>query len=295
VGDADDANKVLVEPLAWREQDILHLLAERRTNREIAQSLGLELMTVKWYNKQIFSKLGVGSRYQAVAKAQEYGLLDEPRGAPVAEGSPPKGSLPGQVTSFVGRGREIGDVKRLLQVAHLLTLTGPAGTGKTRLALQVAAELADVDAFEDGVFFVDLAVVNQSEGVGEAIAEALNIVTSAREPISERLATYLGTKKLLLLLQFRLFWRGPARVRRYSLQWWQPEATLCQESHLHGRVENREPTDRSGRCRGKLIFAKPWQNVKVSEIECKQLDHLRRELKLQEVPLTKSEPVKAAA
>jgi non-specific serine/threonine protein kinase len=193
-------NDRLVEALTWREQDILHLLAERRTNREIAHSLGLELTTVKWYNKQIFSKLGVASRYQAVAKAQEYGLLDEPRGAPVAKGSPPKGSLPVQVTSFVGRGPEIGDVKRLLQEAHLLTLTGPAGTGKTRLATQAAAELLATDDFEDGVYFVDLAPIRQSERVADTIADALGIKEAAGQPISKRLKNYLGNKKSLLLL-----------------------------------------------------------------------------------------------
>jgi non-specific serine/threonine protein kinase len=194
------ANGALLEALTWREQDILHLLAERHTNREIALSLGLELTTVKWYNKQLFSKLGVGSRYQAVTKAEEYGLLDEKQRAPDAEGSPPKSNLPAQITSFVGRATEVADVKRLLQEVHLLTLTGPAGTGKTRLALQAAAELAEADAFEDGIYFVDLAPVAQPDLVGDTIAEALGVVAVAGQPISERLANYLGNRKSLLIL-----------------------------------------------------------------------------------------------
>ena len=191
-------NDRLVNALTWREQDILYLLADRRTNREIAQTLGIELTTVKWYNTQIFSKLGVGNRYQAVVKAQEYGLLEEPPDPPVTGSSPAKSYLPTQLTSFVGRERAIAEVKRLLQEAHLLTLTGPAGTGKTRLALRLAAEV--LDDFDDGVFFVDLAPINQPELVGDTIAQALGVMTVTEQPISRALENYLGSKKLLLLL-----------------------------------------------------------------------------------------------
>jgi hypothetical protein len=64
-------------------------------------------------------------------------------------------NLPLQLTSFVGRGREIAEAGRLLDTNRLLTLTGPGGSGKTRLALAVASEA--IDRFEDGVWLVELA------------------------------------------------------------------------------------------------------------------------------------------
>jgi predicted ATPase len=133
-----------------------------------------------------------------VEKAQEYGLLDEPRAEPDVEPSSLKSNLPAQVTSFVGREEEIGEVRRLLELARLLTLTGPAGTGKTRLALRVAAEV--LDDFDDGVFFVDLTPISQPDLVADTIAEALGVVTVAGQPIPRVLENYLGNKKLLLLV-----------------------------------------------------------------------------------------------
>ena len=104
----------LLEPLTERELEILRLLAEGLSDREIAQKLVLAQGTVKWYNKQIYSKLGVHSRTQAAACAREVGLLDAPPDVPARPAISPQHNLPAQVTSFIGREREIGEVKRLL-------------------------------------------------------------------------------------------------------------------------------------------------------------------------------------
>ena len=73
--------------------------------------------------------------------------------------SKPNHNLPPQLTSFIGRERQITEATDLLSEIRLLTLTGPGGTGKTRLALKVADEL--LDSFADGVCFVDLAPVSE--------------------------------------------------------------------------------------------------------------------------------------
>src|SRR5689334_14395258 len=79
------------------------------------------------------------------------------------------------LTSFVGRERELADVRRLLADTRLLTLTGPGGVGKTRLAVQLLRELGEGAAFPDGVRFVGLAPLADAALVSHAIAATLGI------------------------------------------------------------------------------------------------------------------------
>src|SRR5262245_53393956 len=103
----------------------------------------------------------------------------QPQPADHAEGP----ILPTPLTSLVGRDREVGAVLSLLErpELRLLTLTGPGGAGKTRLALAVSARL--LDRFEDGVFFVDLATLRDPDLVPSTIARALGVHESGDEPL----------------------------------------------------------------------------------------------------------------
>jgi predicted ATPase/class 3 adenylate cyclase len=364
----------LLEPLAQRQREILGLLAQGLTDREIAEKLVLAHGTVKWYNKQLYSKLGVHSRSEAVDRAREIGLLDNAGTALLSgtitflftdiEGStklwerhpeamraalrrhdallrqaieenggcvfktvgdafyavfdntaralsaahaaqmavlaqdwgktpiririalhtgsaelrendyfgpsvnhvarllsaghggqilvsastqalaqdqlpdglsfcdmgehrlkdlkgveriyqldapelpadfPPLRSLdsylnnlPVQLTSFVGRRREIDDIDQLLVENRLLTLSGPPGTGKTRLALHMARR--NLDRFQDGVFFVDLAPINDPRLVPGTIAQVLNLKEGSRQSLTDTLIRHLYDKQMLLLL-----------------------------------------------------------------------------------------------
>ncbi len=109
-------------------------------------------------------------------------------------------NLPVQLTPFIGREQELTAVQQLLRRAdvHLLTLTGAGGAGKTRLGLQVAAELSDL--FTDGVFFVNLAPIRDPALVVPAIAQALDIREETGQPLLERLREVLRHKQILLLL-----------------------------------------------------------------------------------------------
>ncbi|MGH8914083.1 MAG: adenylate/guanylate cyclase domain-containing protein, partial [Acidimicrobiia bacterium] len=108
-------------------------------------------------------------------------------------------NLPRLLTSFVGRDKELAEAMRLLETARVLTMTGPGGTGKTRLSLQVAAELAD--SFPDGVFFVELAPVTHVDVVPSRILESLGIPASTRdEPPEMRLTSQLADKGYLIVL-----------------------------------------------------------------------------------------------
>jgi predicted ATPase/class 3 adenylate cyclase/Tfp pilus assembly protein PilF len=109
-------------------------------------------------------------------------------------------NLPAQPTLFVGRERELDEIVSLLSEGgiRLLTLTGPGGTGKTRLALQAAADL--LDDFPDGVFFVPLATIADAALAPAAIATALAIPETAGQTPREQVLTELAERSLLLVL-----------------------------------------------------------------------------------------------
>jgi predicted ATPase/DNA-binding winged helix-turn-helix (wHTH) protein/Tfp pilus assembly protein PilF len=109
-----------------------------------------------------------------------------------------RSNLPQVLTSFVGREREIAEIKRLLPTTRLLTLTGTGGIGKTRLAVQAAAEV--LDAYRDGVWFVDLAPLTDPSLVPNALAQVLGVKESAGQPLLRTLCDHLRAKELLLVL-----------------------------------------------------------------------------------------------
>jgi predicted ATPase/DNA-binding CsgD family transcriptional regulator len=189
----------MAEPLTQREGEIVRLLANGLTDAEIADQLSLTVGTIKWYNRQIYGKLGVRNRVEAVAQSQEWHLLERPTSATVPVEVMRKPShLPTQLTSFIGRAQELWELDNILHSFRLVTLTGPPGTGKTRLALQTAA-LAMND-FADGVHFVSLAAVNDLNLVPNAIIQTLNITVTGMGSPMQILEGYLRDKHLLLIL-----------------------------------------------------------------------------------------------
>jgi len=187
-----------VESFSTREIEILRLISNGLSNREIAEKLYLSIETVKWYNKQMFMKLGVKSRTQAVVKATELSLLNVEEMFPGATVQQIRGNLPAQLTSFIGRERELGEIKALLQDNRLVMLTGAGGTGKTRLALKVGEELKD--KYNDGIWLVELANVHEPSLVLGTIAKALNISEGPNTDFGEVLKRFLSRKRLLLVI-----------------------------------------------------------------------------------------------
>jgi conflict system STAND superfamily ATPase len=117
--------------------------------------------------------------------------------APRASKHPPH-NLPLELSSFVGREREVAEVRRLIGNNRLLTLTGSGGCGKTRLALAAALEV--VGEFEDGTWWVALTSLSEPNLLPQAVVAALGIREAPGRSLSEALVEHLETKNLLLVL-----------------------------------------------------------------------------------------------
>jgi predicted ATPase/class 3 adenylate cyclase len=153
-------------------------------------------------------------------------------------------NLPLQASTFVGRVAELNEIRKRLmdETVRLLTLTGPGGTGKTRLALRVAAEL--IDRFADGVFFIDLSAVRDAESVIASIAGAIRVTETSGQSLLEDVESRLRYEHVLLVLdnfeQVRA--AAPALVE-----------LLSECSGLKLLVTSRERL----RLRGELLFPVP--------------------------------------
>ena len=114
--------------------------------------------------------------------------------------------LPNQLTSFVGRERELTEVKRLLASTRLLTLTGTGGCGKTRLALQVATELAA--NYPGGIGLVEFAALTDPALIAQTVAATLGLRPVSDQPILTTLISALRSKRLLLVGHAAIAWRS---------------------------------------------------------------------------------------
>ena len=107
-------------------------------------------------------------------------------------------NLPPQITSFIGREREITEAKALLADSRLLTLLGMGGLGKTRLSLQIGADV--LEKYPDGVWFVDLAPIKDPALVASATAQVLNVREEAGKPLMQTLCEHIKEHTLLFIL-----------------------------------------------------------------------------------------------
>lgn len=176
--------------LSRREREVAVLVAEGLTNREIALRLYISERTADGHLEHIREKLGFRTRAQIASW-----ITSQSR--PAVSSAVP-GGLPDARTSFVGRTRELEEVKLALARSRIVTITGPGGCGKTRLAVEVAHELgAD---FAGGAWLVELAGVREATLVPDMVVAALRLREDAsRRPI-ETITDSLRQSQLLLLL-----------------------------------------------------------------------------------------------
>jgi predicted ATPase/class 3 adenylate cyclase len=107
-------------------------------------------------------------------------------------------NLPTRLTTFLGREHEIAEIASVLERSRLLTLTGPGGTGKTRLSLEVAGRV--LARYPDGVFFVELASITEPDLVAGTVAQTLGLPDRGGRSSMERLTDAIGEKRMLLVL-----------------------------------------------------------------------------------------------
>ena len=188
------------EPLSRREREIAALLAEGLTDREIARRLFRSERTVQGHVQSILNKLGLFNRTQVAtwfARQQPAGVAGP---APGSTPPPPPSNLPTVLTSFVGRERELAETGRLLQRERLLTITGPGGCGKTRLAVQAASEV--VHRYPAGVRFIGLGSVSDPHVVAREVAAAIGDGTGADplQAVAAQLASSRRPQQALVIL-----------------------------------------------------------------------------------------------
>jgi predicted ATPase/DNA-binding SARP family transcriptional activator len=162
------------------------------------------LRTYGWCRRVLSEELGVDPSPETEALYRS--LLREEHGrrpapdvvwAPSAADVAPN-SLPVQLSTLVGRDRELAEVRKLVQAERLVTLTGPPGTGKTRLAVEIARGLLATHA--DGTWFVDLATVVDGAGVAPAMAAAVGMADESSRDVVDALVEHLRPREVILVV-----------------------------------------------------------------------------------------------
>jgi predicted ATPase/DNA-binding CsgD family transcriptional regulator len=190
---------MIINELNKREIEILGLLAQGLANKEIANRLFLAPNTVKWYIQQLNSKFGTSNREEIVEEAKNRKLLNhETEAKPHYER--PKSNLPRQSTPFVGRDGDLDELHAILEKTdlRLITILAQGGMGKTRLALEAAEQQAE--RFRDGVFFIGLQALSETEQIIPTFAEGLSFYLQSDERSQkQQVLDFLTNKEMLLV------------------------------------------------------------------------------------------------
>jgi predicted ATPase/DNA-binding XRE family transcriptional regulator len=170
------------------------------TQEELAEAAGLSPRSVSDWERGI-NRTAHKDTAMLLAAALSLSGSRKERFIAAARGKVPPtlpNSLPAELTAFIGRKREVSEVRALVESSRLVTLAGPGGAGKTRLAYQVASGF--LGEAEDGVWLVELAVIAGEDDVPSAIAEALRIPLQPPRAALDTLADALVPQKVLIVL-----------------------------------------------------------------------------------------------
>jgi predicted ATPase/DNA-binding CsgD family transcriptional regulator len=190
----------LLDDLTNREQEVLSCLVEGLSNAEIASQLHLAPQTVRWYNSQIYSKLGVKNRRAAASRAVALELLQPERNLEAI-----RNNIPAETTPFIGRDKELEELTEFFadKQIRLITILALGGMGKTRLVLKLAKQLIQnhVTGFEDGIFFIPLLPLTDPQHIVAQIGVHIGYkFTGDRTEQKQQLLDYLSDKRILLVM-----------------------------------------------------------------------------------------------
>ena len=285
----EEAHRQLMSILALRGQRS-EALAQYETCRQI---LADELdVAPAQETRRLYEQIRAGQFEEAVRPSP---IPLSPLGP--SKPSLPLHNLPTPLTAFLGREQELLDARRLLAAHRLVTLTGVGGTGKTRLALEIARALAeggrqgpasglDTPPFRDGICWVELAPLTNPTLIPQAVARSLGLGEQGGQPIERVLAEYLHPRQLLLLLDNCEHLVAPCA--QYVHQWLEasPELRILATSRepLHLRGEQRfavAPLEADSACRLFVqcarqvdpAFVLPPESAAVREV-CRRVDYL---------------------
>lgn len=190
-------HNILLHEFKERELEILSLMAAGYTNAAIAQHLFITKETVRWYNKQIYSKLGTSRRTEAIARARQLGLIDDQI---TTSPSTLSHNLPAIATPFLGRNHELATLSDLLNRPHtpLVTIVGPGGMGKTRLAIELGHH--SLDKFTDGVYLFELAALTQADAIVNTVLQTLELTSQNDADAKQTVFDYCRNKKQMLFI-----------------------------------------------------------------------------------------------
>jgi non-specific serine/threonine protein kinase len=194
-------------PLGARAFDVLLTLVERRdrlvTKDELLQlvwpGLVVEENNLQVQISALRKMLGMEAIATIPGRGYRFALnMDSDSGRATPPVPKASGNLPVQLTSFVGRNAELDSIKDQLRQARLVTLTGMAGSGKTRLSVQAAASATE--EFPDGAWFVELATISDPALLPNAVAHALGVTVGVGRSPEDAIQDFLRTRQLLLVI-----------------------------------------------------------------------------------------------
>jgi DNA-binding CsgD family transcriptional regulator len=205
--------------MSAREAEVLDAVAAHLSNAQIAGRLHISVRTVESHVRSLLRKFGAADRRELAALA------------PAATSHIAAVELPAPWTSFVGRERERATVLAALGKARLVTLVGPGGVGKTRLALEAARDAASL--FPSGCAFVDLVPVREGF-VAEAAASVLGVSERPQQPLAEAVLEHLAARRALLVLSTTASICLPRWPRSPSGCWRRVPACGCWQPAVSG-------------------------------------------------------------
>ena len=193
----------MIEQLTEREAEILKLISQGMSNQKVADTLVVSRGTIKAHTHNIYGKLGVKSRTQAILRAQELGLVETDTASIATEHTQaylPAPRLPVATNPLIGRDDELARINNLLsdERVRLVTILGAGGMGKTHIAMEVAHQQRN--NFAEGVYYISLATQKNAQNIALTIMNTMGLQVKTDDALDQQLLSFLGDKSVLLVL-----------------------------------------------------------------------------------------------